>query len=286
MRYQKVISDGMPATVCGQNREQVAVELKRIGFPDYPSLHNPKQLGLAESSEFIEAERRKQQRKTDERLEIYEKELRLLSIKLSLTEERERRKIASEIHDGIGQNLALCSIQLSRAINSASPSVDLTERLIEIQNVIKKISEETRSLVFEISPPNLYVIGLVAALKELTKRIGQKYRILASFEDDGQVKPLDEDTNILLYKMVRELLINIIKHAQAGNMKVSIVREKGMIRITVADDGTGFNTHVLEKTGFGLFNIRKSLSYIGGSFKIASKSGSGTRITLTAPIKY
>jgi signal transduction histidine kinase len=124
----------------------------------------------------------------------------------------------------------------------------------------------------------------------LHEEVQQKHEIKTEFEDDAQPKPLDDDVCVLLYRAVRELLVNVIKHANARHVKVSIRREKNNIRINVIDDGTGFispteNFDSNKPGGFGLFSIRERLSCFGGSIEIDSKPGLGTQVALVAPIK-
>jgi signal transduction histidine kinase len=124
----------------------------------------------------------------------------------------------------------------------------------------------------------------------LHEEVQQKHEIKTEFEDDAQPKPLDDDVCVLLYRAVRELLVNVIKHANARHIKVSIRREKNNIRINVIDDGTGFispteNFASNKQGGFGLFSIRERLSCFGGSIEIDSKPGHGTQVALVAPIK-
>lgn len=220
-------------------------------------------------------------------LESYNRHLQLLVTELSLSEERERMKIAGEIHDGIGQMLVLSNMGLIKIIRS-SHSDDLTQSLKEIQAIIKEILSKTRALVFEISPPSLNQIGLEPTLKELTANAGEKNHFCTSFEDDGQIKDIDEDIRILLFQMVRELLVNITKHAGARNVKVSISKQDKMVRITVSDDGVGFDQKILKSKkikGIGFFSIREIISQIGGTLEIESKNGNGTSVTLVAPLK-
>jgi PAS domain S-box-containing protein len=218
-----------------------------------------------------------------------EEKLRSLASELSLAEERERRRIATDLHDYIGQTLAISKIKLERLRESVY-SVDLAVSLGEIQKLIDQAIQYTRSLTFELSPPILYELGFEAAVEWLSERILKKHSILFELEDDGKPKPMDEEILITLFKAVRELLFNIIKHAQARNVKISIRRENDDIRIEVEDDGVGFDTSLMDlnsggTTGFGLFNIRERLSYLGGHLEIKSEPGRGTRIAMTAPLR-
>ncbi len=230
-----------------------------------------------------------QRKEAEERILSYQERLRSLASQLSLTEERERRRMATELHDRVGQTLAICKIKLGALRQSAS-STEFAEPLDEIHELIEEIIRDTRSLTFELSSPILYQLGLEAALEWLTEQIQERDDIPAQFSDDRQPKPLDDDVRVLLFQAVRELLVNVVKHAQARNVKVAIWREDSDVQISVEDDGVGFATfpigsHWSEIKGFGLFSIRERLDYLGGQLKIVSEPGHGTKVTLVAPLK-
>ncbi|MBM4137621.1 MAG: hypothetical protein FJ241_12445 [Nitrospira sp.] len=107
-----------------------------------------------------------------------------------------------------------------------------------------------------------------------------------TFQDDGQPKLMDNETRVFLFQAVRELLLNSAKHSQANTVTVSICKEDNNIRITIEDDGVGFDTSKIDTfKGFGLFSIRERLKYIGGYIKLESKPGHGTHVTVVAPLK-
>ena len=110
------------------------------------------------------------------------------------------------------------------------------------------------------------------------------------FEDDGQDKPLEEDLRISMFRAVRELLVNVAKHARAKNIEVTTRKDGPNIRVQVKDDGVGFDHLEVHSRrdlsgGFGLFDIRERLRYLGGNFQLESEPGQGTRATLSAPLK-
>jgi PAS domain S-box-containing protein len=228
-------------------------------------------------------------KQAEKQIRTYQERLRSLASQLSLTEERERRRIALALHDRIGQTLALCKIKLGALRESAS-STDLVGPLDEIHKLIEGIIRDTRSLTFELSSPILYELGLEAAVEWLAEQIQDQHGILSNFEDDRQPKPLDDDVRVLLFQAVRELLVNVVKHAQARNVKVSMRRDGSDMRLTVEDDGVGFyavpiGSRWSRSEGFGLFSIRERLDYLGGHLEVESESGHGTRATLVAPLK-
>jgi PAS domain S-box-containing protein len=228
-----------------------------------------------------------ERKRTEEKVRLYEEQLRSLISELSLVEEKERRRIATDLHDHIGQILALAKIKLESLRETAS-STGLAMPLDTIREMIEQAIHYTRTLTFELSPPVLYELGFEAAVEWLTEQIQEQHGILVDFEDDLQPKPLNNELRILLFKAVRELVINIVKHAQAQRAKVSIRRDGKHIHVLIRDDGYGFDPFKDDPSGkmngFGLFSIRERLKHFGGSFEIESNPGHGTRVTLVAPL--
>jgi PAS domain S-box-containing protein len=229
-----------------------------------------------------------ERKQAEERILTYQDQLHSLMTELSLIEERERRHIATELHDNISQTLAITKIKLGMAQGLTS-STDWVGSLNEIGELIDQAVQYTRSLTFELSPPILYELGLEAAAEWLTEQIQEKHGIQIGFEDDRQSKPIKDEIRLSLFKATKELLINIVKHAQASKAKVSIWREDNSIRIRVEDDGVGFSAskdkQLGKTTGFGLFNIRERIKYLRGNIEIKSEPGGGTQITLSAPLE-
>jgi len=229
-----------------------------------------------------------ERKRVEEKIRVYQEQLRSLASQLSLVEERERHRIATELHDHIGQTLALCQIKLGALRESASPT--LAASVDGIRDLIEQTIHYTRSLTSELSPPILYELGFEAAIEWLGEQILKRHGIRFEFEDDRQPKPMDDEARILLFQAVRELLINVTKHAQARNAKVSVQRDGDNIRINVEDDGVGFDiskldSYLKENSGFGLFSIRERLNRIRGYLNIESEPGKGIRVTVVAPLK-
>ena len=230
-----------------------------------------------------------ERKRTEKKLLDYQQKLRSLASDLTLTEEHQRRKIATDLHDRIGQALAMSKMKLSE-IRSANANIEHRKELDEIYELLEQTIQDTRSLTFDISPPILYELGLELAIEWLTEKFQQQYNIQVNFKDDGKRKPLDDDIRIVLFRIVRELLINIVKHASAKNVIVSIERKKNQLIIHIIDDGIGFDLSNIDnvkemKGGFGFFSIRERLDFLGGRFNVESKVGHGTRVTLEAPLR-
>ncbi|MHC4540730.1 MAG: sensor histidine kinase [Planctomycetota bacterium] len=218
-------------------------------------------------------------------------QLKSLASQLSLTEERERHRIATELHDQIGQSLVISKIKLDQLRQCESAGA-MTGALDEVSRCLGQVIADTRTLTFDLSHPILYELGFEAAVADwLTEQIEEKHGLETDFEDDGHSKPLDDDIRALLFRNVRELLINVVKHAQAGHVKVSVRRADKDICVCVEDDGMGFDpvevaAMAAKRAEFGLFSIRERLEQLGGHIEIESRPGLGTKITMNAPLKY
>jgi len=231
-----------------------------------------------------------ERKKAEEKLLIYQEQLRSLASELSLAEERMRRQIATDIHDNIGQNLGISKIKLESLRQSVS-SPEVAESLNEIGELIGQTIESSRSLTFELSPPVLYELGFEPAVEWLVRNTRRRHGISADFKTDGRAKPLDHNVRVLLFQAVRELLVNVVKHAKATSVTVATRRVGDKIQVSVADDGVGFDISELSSKGyrtggFGLFSIRERLGHIGGRLDVESKPGRGTKVTLVAQINH
>ena len=223
------------------------------------------------------------------RLLACQQQLRSLASELALTEERERRVIALDLHDRVGHTLAMCQIKLNQLQMTAADkaTADGLEKAVQL---VESAISDIRSLILEISPPALYELGLEAALDELVHEIKDQHRIAVEFIDDGRPKPLGADRRMVLYRAARELLFNAVKHSRATRISVKIGGDDTTVSIEVRDNGVGFNPekparYDPKSKSFGLFNIRERINHLGGSVKIESTSGQGTRAVLEAPLE-
>ena len=230
-----------------------------------------------------------ERKKAEEDLLWYQEQLKSLASELSLAEERERRQIATDLHDGITQDLLLLKMKLGQMGKSAS-STESADGLAQMVKAVEKMVRTTRSLMFELSPPVLYELGFEPAVEWLAETTREQYGIGVSVKDDGQDKPLAEAVRVGLFRTMRELILNVVKHAQAHNIEIISRRDGPNIRVQVKDDGVGFDPAAIQspkdlKSGVGLFYIRERLMHLGGEFELESKPGQGTIATLIAPIK-
>ncbi|MBT4506519.1 7TM diverse intracellular signaling domain-containing protein [Desulfobacula sp.] len=220
---------------------------------------------------------------------IREKQLTGLTHQLIQTEERERRRIAVNLHDHIGHALSNIMLKLG-TFKQSFPASNSADMIDDISTIVEQCIEDTHSLTFDISPPILYDLGMEEALDWLAEQTQTKHNIMIRFEDDEQDKPLDESVRVLLFQAARELLFNMVKHSQATLATVSIERIDQNIKIVIEDNGIGFDPsaeryRANKKGGFGLFSIKERLAQLGGRFKIDSTPGKGARITIISPMK-
>lgn len=213
------------------------------------------------------------------------KRLQSLASELSLAEERQRRIIANELNERLGQVLAICKMKAAD-ITEKARSTEFREPLEEILNLISGVIQDTRFLTRELTPPVLYEFGVVAAIEWLAEQVEQRYHVEFELDVSGKIGCEDLNFQILLYQSVRELIMNCVKHARAKKISVALRNEGQRARVQVRDDGVGFDPMFMEwSDGFGLFAIRERLQFIGGELLIDSEPGRGTRVTILVPVR-
>jgi signal transduction histidine kinase len=220
--------------------------------------------------------------RANEELAIHRERLRSLMAELLLAEEQERRRLAVDLHDGLSQTIALAQIKIA----ALRPAIDpkLASSLEEVSALIEQADRAARSISSELSPLVLHDLGLEPAVQWLVENIQTRYGVEIDLHDDGQPKPTDEKTKVILFRAIRELLINAAKHAGARKVHVCLRREADALSAAVEDDGVGMELHELGVKGFGLLSIHERLHHVGGSMRIDSAPGRGTKIQLSAPL--
>lgn len=227
-----------------------------------------------------------QRKEAEARAWDYQARLRRLTAGLATAEERERRRIATELNERISQTLAAARMKASQALREATPSSG--ETLRELTDLLDDVVTHIRSVTHEISPPMLEDLGWEAAVQWLTEEFCAAHELRITFVDDERPKPLGEPLSTFLFKAVRELLLNVVKHARATSVEVRLERKEGALVITVTDDGVGIPADQRadweSADGLGLFSVLDRLDYYGGSCEIESVAGEGTKVVLTAPL--
>lgn len=275
--------------VSGKMGEEWAVEAMKAGAHDYIVKNNLVRLVPAINREIQETARRReaiaQRQRAEQKVQRYQQQLRSLAAELSLIEERERRRLATDLHDQIGQSLALAKIKLG-ALGQQMGDSQWGDDLQDIRELVKEAIRYTRSLTFELSPPLLYELDLHATLEWLCERFQDRWGISFCFSCDGAPKSVSQETCVLLYKVIRELFLNIVKHAQATQAQLRMTSQGERLIVVVEDDGIGFvppEGGFHQMASFGLFSIHERLSYLGGAIQVTAGATGGTRVILELP---
>jgi PAS domain S-box-containing protein len=230
-----------------------------------------------------------ERREGEEKIRTYQEQLQSLASELSFTEERERRHLATVLHDHIAQLLVVAKGKFEK-LQESTLYRSVAKPMEEIRRLIEESIRYTRSLVFELSPPILYELGFEPAMEWLAEHMEKQYGLAVAVEDDNKPKPLDNEARVLLFRAVRELLFNVLKHSQTDGARVCMRRAGEHLEVIVEDNGVGFAPDKPSDSsgkieGFGLFSIRERLNYFGGRMEIESIRGEVTRVTLTLPLQ-
>ena len=218
-------------------------------------------------------------------LEEHSHQLRRMSAELTIAEQRERRRLAQILHDGLQQILVGAILQLEFIAGNKG----MTDDMVRLRDILDEAIDTSRSLAVELSPPILLRNDLCAALNWLADLMQEKYGLEVSMTVCESRQPLDQEVLFLIFQAARELLLNVIKHAGVRKAHMELKRRDGQILLIVEDKGVGFNPALLDtkrggSRGFGLFSLRERLSLLGGKLEIDSAPGRGSRFELVAPV--
>jgi len=221
---------------------------------------------------------------TEARLRSYQRDLREMAARLAIAEERERRRIAVDLHDTAAQNLALATMKL-RGLEEASPGVEACAALTSVRELIEQTAAGLRTLSIDLSPPSLYEVGLAAALESAVRRFADTNGIACSLDDDGSAEQLEEMLRVTLYRCATELLANVAKHSGATEARVTLRQAEESVEVCVTDNGRGFERAPEGAgAGLGLFSVRERLETLGGELRIGRSVEGGAEVTITAPL--
>ncbi len=224
----------------------------------------------------------------EKELLVYQEQIRSLASELTFAEEQERRHIAMYLHNRLAQNLSFCKMKLDM-ISESLNALGVDENLDNVIQLIEDGIQDIRSVIIELSPPVLYELGLEKALDWLADKMLDRYQLNVKVNIDNHPKPVNDELRGILFRAVNELLINVVKHAHTDSAKLLVRRVDQTISITIIDKGVGFNPSKIKYVkrttgGFGLFNIKERMNYLGGKCVIESSPQQGTTITLAGPL--
>ena len=199
----------------------------------------------------------------------------------TMAEERERRKLAADLHDDAGQLLSLASLKL-HALGEAT-ELERGARMAALEDLLVEIRRRISTLSFQLSPPLLHDVGLIAAVQWLAEDLEISHGLSVKIIEEHELK-LDENARVTFYRAIRELLLNVVKHAGVKEARVRVSQEGGMARIAVEDGGVGMPPRA-KRYGFGLLALRERVEQLGGSLETRSTPGSGTTVVVSLPTR-
>ena len=212
-------------------------------------------------------------------------DLQRLSAKLLTAQEEERRSLARELHDEIGQALTAVKVQIARAQRTGGP--EGTAALDDARTIADGVLHTVRDLSHLLHPSLLDDLGLAAAAEWHLKGFGQRHAIRTELLQDGMENRLSPETESAVYRIIQEALTNVAKHACATNCRVYLQRLTNTLLVTIEDDGLGFALNAERPVdgarGIGLVNIRERATQLGGTVRLESGPGQGTRLTVEVP---
>jgi len=258
----------------GGNRREFEIRTRTVELAGRKLLH-------VVSRDITEARRHR------EEIAAYQQRLKDTASDLLLSEEHQRRRIAADLHDRVGHNLALARMRVEK-LRSLRMGGESAAIAAEIEEMLRAAVEYTRSLTAELSPPVLHLLGLGAAIEWLADRFSGNGPAFHVAGGDGGAG-LPEKPRTILFLAVQELFMNAVKHARARNVWVASGRADGTFSITVKDDGTGFDaegviSHRSPGGGIGLFSLRERVSGLGGTVAVESAPGRGSAVTIVVPL--
>ncbi len=227
-------------------------------------------------------------KEAEQKLCVYQDKLRSMAIELSLAEERVRSQIAYDLHESLLQDLCFTKMNLDR-LQAEGSDADLSGQLKQPIEILKNAMQSCQSLTFRLSPRALFELGLEAALRDMTCEVRRLHNLECTVVGTVDNPLLADEIAITLYRSVRELVNNAVKHAQASAIMIQLSRDAKDLFIAVQDDGTGFDmtkaeSRAVNGSGIGLFSIRERLSHFGGYLTIESTLDQGTRMTMKTPL--
>jgi signal transduction histidine kinase len=284
----------------GEDSPEVIVEAMQKGAQDYLVKGHIGRTALARAIDnaiekvVLKRDLSMQQEQLAEQalaLERSNRQVRALASALTLAEQRERRRISQILHDHVQQ--MLYGIQMrTYLIGLDTPEeskVYIHEHLTEMEALVEEAIQSTRTLTVELSPPVLQSEGLGAAFNWLANQMSRLYDLQVELELSHDYQLASEDLRVLIFQLVRELLFNVVKHAQVNRAQVAMCLNGEKFVVRVEDKGVGFDPVLLtdgerrEEGGFGLYSIRERLALFGGEVSIVSQPGQGTQVELALP---
>jgi signal transduction histidine kinase len=214
-----------------------------------------------------------------------EANLREMAVRVIAAKEEERSRVAREIHDDLGQKIALLSLELGQLGQKLKASEPVRRQFQHLQHQIEAISTDVHRLVYKLHPAKLADIGLVPAIKGLCFDLNESGSMRIEFRHEGSFAKLSKEVSLCVFRTTQEALRNCVKHSGADFVRVLLVNTGTDIKMLIADEGQGFvmNRKNL-KRGLGFTSMRERLRIVGGTVSVNSRPSHGTKLEISIPL--
>ena len=285
----------LPKKSMAKNLKFIKTVLKGNAVRGFPIEYNNRSLEISTPAEkgkpgiTVMVRDVTERNKARKKIELHQKNLQTLSNELTMAEEKARRRLAITLHDKLGQSLVSAKFKIDE-LNKRTKNSEHNKIFNKISSFIEEAINESRNITYELSPPVLYEMGLIPAISLKLDDIEKDNKIKTSLIDQSKSYELGQKEQIILFRTISELLQNVIKHSKAPTVNVTIRLLKEFYRITVVDDGVGFDLEAMRDKAvsqkkFGLFSIMERIRYIGGKVLINAAPKKGTKVVVDLPIK-
>ena len=288
--YKETVKADMGKVLAGQSTRGLEIPLKLRGGGERPFLWNVNRL-LGKDGQVLGViavgQDITERKRAEEVLQESEQKLRLLTSQILTAQESERKRISRELHDELGQSLTILKLNLRAADKQLLEPVEVKEELGSMSLYLDEVIDKVRRLSRALCPAILEDLGLVPALNYLINEFSKYYDISHHFEDLDHL--FDKEAQIIIFRIFQEALTNIARHARATKVRLAVQESAGVALFEVEDNGQGFEvSETLSRPsmvkGLGLAALDERAKMLGGSLRIWSQKGQGTRITCTIPV--
>jgi signal transduction histidine kinase len=276
--------------VSGTLGEELAIDSLKRGATDYVLKHRLSRLVPAVNRAMQEVKERVERKQAEAKRQEYSRKLQVLSHRLVEAQETERRNIARELHDEIGQALTVMQLNLQAMLQSPGTEA-LSPRLNESLAVVERVLEQVRDISLNLRPPILDDLGLSPALRWYTERQAALVELKVEFQADPVEQRLDPVIETECFRVAQEALTNVVRHAQAKVVTVELRKVHGQLHLRVRDDGIGFEVvTVREKAvlgaSLGLLSMEERAALAGGGLEFTSIPKQGSEVHAWFPLKW
>ena len=208
-----------------------------------------------------------------------------VSRRLIEAQEQERRRIARELHDDIGQRLALLAVELEQLHQDPHDLHEMRSRTVELQKQASELATDIQTLSRELHSTKLEYLGIVAAMRDLCRELGEQTKVKIDFNSQDLPSSLPPDISLCLFRVLQESLRNAVKHSGARQVEVRLTGTPDEIHLAVSDGGVGFDSQAAKKSrGLGLISMEERLKILKGTLSIESQPKCGTTIHARVPL--